>query len=93
MIFFLRPSQEKCEQQMPLYIAFIDLLKSFDLVNVNKGLFQLLIKIGCPKKFFDNMQVVVIYDAETSNAFHNSKWHKTRMPFSTDCLALSFPCY
>lgn len=51
-MFFLRPSQEKCEQKMPPYIAFIDLLKSFNFVNVNKGLFQLLIKIGCPPQFF-----------------------------------------
>lgn len=34
MIFSLRQLQEKCqEQQMPLYIAFIDLTKAFDLVS------------------------------------------------------------
>ena len=34
MIFSLRRLQEKCrEQQMPLYIAFIDLTKVFDLVS------------------------------------------------------------
>ena len=48
MIFSVRQLQEKCrEQQMPLYIAFIDLTKAFDLVS-RKGLFQLLKKIGCP---------------------------------------------
>ena len=47
MIFSIRQLQEKCrEQQMPLYIAFIDLTKAFDLVS-RQGLFQLL-KIGCP---------------------------------------------
>ena len=34
MVFSLRQLQEKCrEQQMPLYIAFIDLTKAFDLVS------------------------------------------------------------
>ena len=47
MIFSIWQLQEKCrEQQMPLYIAFIDLTKAFDLVS-KKGLFQLLKKIGC----------------------------------------------
>ena len=47
MIFSIRQLQEKCrEQQMPLYIAFIDLTKAFDLVS-RQGLFQLLKKISC----------------------------------------------
>ena len=50
MVFSLRQLQEKCrEQQMPLYIAFIDLTKAFDLVS-RDGLFQILPKIGCPPK-------------------------------------------
>ena len=48
MVFSLRQLQEKCrEQQMPLYIAFIDLTKAFDMVS---GLFKILPKIGCPPK-------------------------------------------
>lgn len=48
MIFSLRQLQEKCrEQQMPLYVAFIDLTKAFDLVS-RDGLFKALKKIGCP---------------------------------------------
>ncbi|KAL0191946.1 hypothetical protein M9458_010242, partial [Cirrhinus mrigala] len=48
MIFSLRQLQEKCrEQQMPLYVAFIDLTKAFDLVS-RSGLFRLLQKISCP---------------------------------------------
>ena len=48
MIFSLRQLQEKCQEQlMPLYIAFIDLTKAFDLVS-RSGLFLLLQKIGCP---------------------------------------------
>ena len=34
---------------MPLYIAFIDLTKAFDLVS-RDGLFNVLPKIGCPPK-------------------------------------------
>ena len=50
MIFSLRQLQEKCrEQHMPLYLAFIDLTKAFDLVS-RDGLFKVLPKIGCPPK-------------------------------------------
>ena len=35
---------------MPLYIAFIDFSKKFDLVS-RDGLFQMLGKIGCHPKF------------------------------------------
>ena len=50
MVFSLRQLQEKCrEQQIPLYISFIDLTKAFDLVS-RDGLFQILPKIGCPSK-------------------------------------------
>ena len=50
MIFSLCQLQEKChEQRQPLYIAFIDLTKAFDLVS-RKGLFTLLQRIGCPPK-------------------------------------------
>ena len=49
MIFSVRQLQEKCrEQQMPVYTAFIDLTKAFDLSVSRTGLFQLLKKIGCP---------------------------------------------
>ena len=46
MIFSLRQLQEKCrEQQKPLFIAFIDLTKAFDMVS-RSGLFSILRKIG-----------------------------------------------
>lgn len=48
MIFSLRQLQKKCrEQQKPLYIAFVDLIKAFDLVS-RDGFFNILLKIGCP---------------------------------------------
>ena len=76
MVFSIRQLQEKCrEQQRPLYIAFIDLTKAFDLVSRN-GLFQLLKKIGCPPRlhsiivsFHEDMQGVVCFDGGTSEPF------------------------
>ena len=51
MIFSVRQLQEKCqEQNKPLFLAFLDLTKAFDLVS-RSGLFQLLKKIGCPQSF------------------------------------------
>ena len=48
VIFSVHQLHEKCrEQQMPLYIAFIELTKTFDLVS-RRSLFQLLKKIGWP---------------------------------------------
>ena len=45
MIFSVRQLQEKCrQQQYPLYLAFIDLTKAFDMIN-GTGLFKLFEKI------------------------------------------------
>jgi hypothetical protein len=50
MIISLRQLQEKSrEQKQPLYIAFVDLTKAFDLVS-RDGLFKVLSKVGCPPK-------------------------------------------
>lgn len=58
MIFSLCQLQEKCqEQQMPLYIAFIDLTKVFDLVS-QSGPFSLMQKIGCPPHLLCNGHVI-----------------------------------
>ncbi|KAI8493291.1 hypothetical protein Bbelb_292950 [Branchiostoma belcheri] len=67
---------EKCrEQQKPLYMAFVDLTKAFDLVT-KSGLFRLLEKIGCPpellniiRSFHNNMQSTVSFDGSTSELF------------------------
>ena len=76
MIFSLRQLQEKCrEQRRPLYIAFIDLTKAFDLVS-RSGLFTLLHRIGCPPKllrmitsFHEEMKGTVQYDGSSSDPF------------------------
>ncbi|XP_050703781.1 uncharacterized protein LOC126989216 [Eriocheir sinensis] len=76
MVFSLRQLQEKCrEQRQPLFIAFIDLTKAFDLVS-RDGLFKILPKIGCPprllsiiRSFHDDMKGTVVFDGSTSDAF------------------------
>ena len=50
MIFCLRQLQEKCLQDRPLYMVFVDFSKAFDTVG-RTGLWQLLRKYGCPEKF------------------------------------------
>ena len=60
---------------MPLFIAFINLMKAFDLVSRSR-LFKLLQKIGCPPhllavviSFHDNMHSTVCFNSATSEAF------------------------
>ena len=77
MIFSVRQLQEKCrEQNQPLYLAFIDVTKAFDLVS-RDGLFRMLPFIGCPPKllsieesFHDGMRSTVQFDGDFSNNFH-----------------------
>ena len=57
MVFSVLQLQEKCrEQKKPLFIAFIDLTKAFDLVS-RDGLFKILAKIGCPPKLLSIISV------------------------------------
>ena len=70
--FLLRQLQEKCrEQRQPLYIAFVNLTKVFDLVGRN-GLFTRLQRIGCPSKllkiimsFHEDMKGTVQHDGSS----------------------------
>ena len=75
MIFSLRQLQEKCrEQAESLYVAFIDLTKTFELVS-RDGLFKILAMIGCPtllnivKSFHDDMTETIMYDGATTDPF------------------------
>ncbi len=76
MIFSVRQLQENCrEHQKPLYLAFIDLAKTFDLVS-RDGLFKILPMIGCPPKLHsiihsihDGMKSIVQFDGSTSAEF------------------------
>ena len=76
MMLSVRQLQEKCKaQNVCLYIAFIDLIKAFDLVG-REGLFAILLKIGCPpglfnivKFFYTNTKATVQYDGNVSESF------------------------
>ena len=76
MIFSLRQLQEKCrEQNVPLFLAFVDLTKAFDTVS-REGLYLALSKIGCPPKllclvrsFHQNMKGTVQFDGNLSEPF------------------------
>ena len=47
MIFTARQVQEKCqEQNVDLYMTFVDLTKVFD--TVSQGLWKIMAKFGCP---------------------------------------------
>ena len=51
MIFSLKQIQEKCiEQNMPLFMVFVDFTKAFDKVN-RSLLWTMLKKINCPERF------------------------------------------
>ena len=62
-------------RKQPLYLAFIDLTKAFDMVS-RTGLFKLLEKIGYPPKllsltasFHVNMHGTNSFDGEISEPF------------------------
>lgn len=79
MIFSLRQIQEKCiEQNMPLYMIFVDFTKAFDTVN-REILWKILRKLGCPDHFtslveslHSGMQVTVNLKGELSSPFEIS---------------------
>ncbi|CAG5117359.1 unnamed protein product [Candidula unifasciata] len=81
ILFSIRQLQEKCrEQNQPLYVAFIDLTKAFDLVS-RKGLFNALRKIGCPptllsiiESFHTGTKGTINFDGETSEKILGLKW-------------------
>ena len=76
MIFTARQLQEKCqEQNVDLYMTFVDLTKAFDTVN-REGLWKIMAKFGCPAKFIaivrqfhDDMLARVQNDGKFSDPF------------------------
>ena len=51
MIFTARQLQEKCqEQNVDLYMTFVDLTKAFDTVS-RDGLWKIMAKFGCPPRY------------------------------------------
>ena len=56
MIFTAQQLQEKCqEQNVDLYMTFVDLTKAFDTV-IREGLWKIMAKFGCPAKFIAMVQ-------------------------------------
>ena len=76
MIFSVQQLQQKYkEQNMLLYIPFIDLTKAFNLAS-KEGLFAMLLKIGCSpsllniiKSFHIKTKATVQYDGSFSDLF------------------------
>ena len=53
MIFTARQLQEKCqEQNVDLYMTFVDLTKAFDTVS-RDGLWKIMAKFGCPPLYIE----------------------------------------
>ena len=98
MIFSLRQLQEKCrEQHMPLYIAFIDLTKAFDLVS-RDGLFKVLPKTGCPPKLqsmiesfhTDTKGTVQLFNGSSSEPFEIRNGVKQRCVLAPTLFGIFF---
>ena len=68
-----RQLHEKCkEQNVELYITFVDLTKAFDTVSLD-GLWKIMARFGCPprfiaivRQFHDGMETHVQNDGEFS---------------------------
>ena len=77
MIFTARQLQEKCqEQNVDLYMTFVDLTKAFDTFSRDK----IMAKFGCSprfiamvRQFHDGMQAHVQNDGEFPEAFEVTK--------------------
>ena len=51
MIFVLRQIRKICrEQNLGVYVSFVDLSKAFDAVS-RDGLWKILARLGCPPEF------------------------------------------
>ena len=99
MIFSVRQVQEKCrEQNMDLYMVFVDLTKAFDTVN-REALWVILSKFGCPHKFVnlirqfhDNMTGQVLSGGEVSEPFNISNGVKQGCVLAPVLFNLFFTC-
>ena len=78
MIFTARQLQEKCqEQNVDLYMTFVDLTKAFDTVTCSRDEFwKIVAKFGCPprliamvRQFHDDMLARLQNDEEFPEPF------------------------
>ena len=100
MIFTARQPQEKCqEQNMDLYMTFVDLTKAFD-TGSREGLWTIMAKSGCPTKliamvrqFHDGMLARVQNDGEFSDPFPVTKWCQARLCTSPNSVQHDVLCH
>ena len=79
MISTARQLQEKCqEQNVDLYMTFVDLTKAFDTVS-REGLWKIMAKFGCPTKFI--AMVRQFYDGMLAKS---PKWWRVFWSISWD---------
>ena len=77
MISTTRQLQEKCqEQNMDLYMTFVNLTKAFDTVS-RGGLWKIMAKFGCPTKF---IAMVRQYDDGKLTRVQNDGEHSDPFP-------------
>ena len=100
MIFTARQLHEKCqEQNVDLYMTFVDLTKAFDTVS-REGLWKSLAKFGCPAKFIamvrqfhDGMLARVQNDGEFSDPFPVTNGVKQGYVLASTLFSMIFlPC-
>ena len=96
MIFTARQLQEKCqEQNIDLYMTFVDLTKAFDTVS-REGLWKILAKFGCPTKFI--AMVRQFHDGMLARIQNDGEWCQARLctsPSSVqhDVLCHAYSCF
>ena len=98
MIFTARQLQEKCqEQNVDLYMTFVDLTKAFDTVN-REGLWKIMAKFGCHAKFIamvrqfhDGMLARVQTDGEFSDPFPVTNGGKQGCVLASTLFSMMFP--
>ena len=97
MIFTARKLQEKCqEQNVDLYMTFVDLTKAFDRVS-REGLWKIMAKFGCPAKFIamvrqfhDGMLARVQNDGKFSDPFSVTNGVKQGCVLASTLFSLMF---
>ena len=100
MIFTARQLQEKCqEQNVDLYMTFVDLTKAFDTVS-RDGLWKIMAKFGCPprfiamvRQFHDGMQARVQNDGEFSEPFEVTNGVKQGCVLAPTLFSMMFFCH
>ena len=97
MIFTAQQLQEKCqEQNVDLYMTFVDLTKAFDTVS-REGLWKIMAKCGCPAKFIamvrqyhDGMLARVQNDGEFSDPFPGTNGVKQGCVLASKLFSMMF---